>query len=134
MKTTAPVKFNNDVLCEPYSMIVCPHCGNDYMHQGRVRIYERDSEDSVTGLYVDTARMLFIDKHDMAQNPSRRRQGIRVDFECECCSYFSGDNKDQPSTIFELCIIQNKGNTYLFWEYDDINIPAGLACENGGKQ
>ena len=48
---------------------------------------------------------------DGARNPSWRRRGIRILFWCEF---------DCPNAA--LCIVQHKGDTFMFWEDTDQEI------------
>jgi hypothetical protein len=48
----------------------------------------------------------------MADNPSYRRNGIRIYFSCEsCCS----DDSDHPR--FSVTIVQHKGRTFFEAQY-----------------
>jgi hypothetical protein len=91
--------------------IKCPKCGEaiSSLHHETVKVFNRDSEDKVTGLYteirgtkVETRRCL------PAGNPSSRRGGVVINFSCEQC----GPN------VGNLCVAQHKGSTFLYWELD----------------
>ncbi len=49
----------------------------------------------------------FTDNNN-SRNPSDRRQGMIIRFECENCG---------PNGI-ELCIAQHKGNTIVHWQFE----------------
>ena len=93
-------------------VLLCPHCDFTYLHQGRVDVFERQ-EDATDGLHVSTdGRQVQVD-NDLADNPSRRRHGLRIYFSCEgCCA--------GPV----LNIFQHKGQTFLRWE----DRHGGCAC------
>jgi len=79
----------------------CPSCGFNYLHQGRVEVFER-AEDAETGtrVVVDSGKVEVDDS--MLGNPSPRRDGVRIHFWCEGC-------KSLPY----MEIVQHKGNTYV---------------------
>jgi hypothetical protein len=93
--------------------LVCPRCLSAYLHSGEVRVYSRGEDDDETA--VTTVRAGLSATHirpSSAANPSIRRQGIVVVFECEGCT---DPHHDDP---IELTISQHKGNTFLAWRYD----------------
>jgi hypothetical protein len=47
---------------------------------------------------------LLVDE-DMSNNPSSRRQGLKINFICECCE----------AKVHTLNIVQHKGSTLMFW-------------------
>jgi len=95
----------------------CP-CGSNYTHQIEVFAFTRDSEDAQTGTKVRVLQGcdgyfphdLFEPQIDvavqrvtsMADNPSSRRDGVRVVLRCELC--------DRTSFIE---IVQHKGQTLI---------------------
>jgi hypothetical protein len=78
-------------------------CNN--LHQTSVEIFDRQ-EDQKTGLHVVARRgkQLLVDE-DMSNNPSSRRQGLKINFICECCE----------AKVHTLNIVQHKGSTLMFW-------------------
>ena len=78
-------------------------CNN--LHQKSVEIFDRE-EDEETGLHVVAERdkQLLVDE-DMSNNPSSRRQGLKINFSCECCE----------GKVHTLNIAQHKGTTFVFW-------------------
>jgi hypothetical protein len=92
-----PNGHNNSALLE------CPNCGFDYLHQGVVEIFDR-TEDAESGrhLLIDGSSTLI--DSNVAGNPSPRRHGMTVEFECENCT--------GPKV---LAIIQHKGQTFIYW-------------------
>ena len=99
------VSFDNDFV------VKCNDCGGVCLHHFRTEVYNRASEDTPFGTLsvVDDAppENLMNVKHQAAfsNNPSPRRNGIRIFFYCECCPKVS-----------VLDIIQHKGSTYIEWE------------------
>lgn len=90
--------------------LLCPHCGHHYLHQGTVSIYSR-SEDSptvvLTTVTPDSAEhrtQTNVTISSNKGNPSLRRHGVVIRFNCEECP--------QPS---ELTIAQHKGTTEIGW-------------------
>lgn len=79
----------------------CPSCGCNYLHHGRVEVFDR-AEDAATGTHVVLDGGKVEVDNSMVGNPSKRRDGIRIHFWCEGC-------KDQPY----MEIVQHKGNTYV---------------------
>jgi hypothetical protein len=96
------------------SILLCPYCKEGHLHHTRVEIYSR-KEDASSGLLVDVSdlveqplepsRINVIPNSPMKNNPSLRRGGLRITFDCECC----------PETS-RLIVVQHKGNTFVEWE------------------
>lgn len=105
MITKAQV-INSSVYCEDVNVLVCPVCGDSYLHLKTIEVFDRN-EDAEKGMH------LFISHHEtnikydtLPRNPSARRNGVRIVFCCEICG------KDTP----ELIISQHKGQTTFGWE------------------
>jgi DNA-directed RNA polymerase subunit M/transcription elongation factor TFIIS len=92
------VKYTED------DSLSCPYCGNGYMHHKDVVIYNREKEDSNQGLAVQVTPEAVTTSDDLSGNPSARRNGVIIHFECENCS-----------NRYELALHQHKGVTYLHW-------------------
>lgn len=101
-----PNHFTTDEYGRP--AIVCPECGDGWLHQSRVEVFVRDSEDEDRGIHatIDYQDGVSIDR-SMAENPSPRRDGIAIAFECELCG---GDART-------LHITQHKGNEFMSWRW-----------------
>ena len=89
------------------STLLCPACKYDYTHQEYYEIYQRNEDYSgihtvvkLHGTTVDTI---------MKDNPSSRRQGMRMYFSCEGCHGDQEEGVNPP--LFELLIYQHKGVT-----------------------
>ncbi len=95
------------MLLDDYNTLICPSCGGDFLHQGRVDVFERD-EDDVQVLHVQVCGAKIVKaavvNNDMSTNPSLRRQGLTVSFSCETC-------KARPKLDFS----QHKGSTLVTW-------------------
>ena len=92
--------------------LICPLCEGDNLHQGRVVVFERVDESAgefsqepdpaiVTVSGVGTAISA-----DNRGNPSERRDGLRIEMECEGCG-----------KVPDFLILQHKGTTYMRWDY-----------------
>lgn len=85
--------------------LTCPVCNYEYIHHGKIRVWD-GGETAVTR--IDIGKGVIRNT-----NPSSRRHGLRIAFECEGC----GDEKSPHN--MELCIAQHKGNTQMWWEVYD---------------
>ena len=81
----------------------CPVCKEAYTHQGEIEIFNRRTEDSKDGVHLRITNGTVKCGHSMEDNPSARRQGMRIRFYCESC--------DRDS--FCMNITQHKGQTFL---------------------
>ena len=81
----------------------CPNCGGNNLHQSSVSVFFRDTEDSKEGKFIRCA-VGYVEATNPNNNPSCRRDGLLISFECENCSA-------DP----ELAIYQHKGTTYVEW-------------------
>lgn len=100
LKKTYNYGFNNRIID-----LNCPNCNHDDMHQGSVEVFIRD-EDATEGCHILIDGEEIIKDTNQENNPSDRRDGIRISFECEYCLDF----------IFYLAIVQHKGKTHIYWE------------------
>jgi hypothetical protein len=104
---------NNDVR----NALLCPCCGSSYLHHEFIDVYERAIEDGPTwrgrimGIEVvenvgQVKCSPFAPMVMDAENPSRRRDGIRIYFRCEDCD-----------ASVHLTIAQHKGCSFLEMEH-----------------
>jgi hypothetical protein len=110
MSTPSPLPYRTaPVTTQPdgdAGLLLCPRCGEDYLHHGRVEVFDR-IEDAATGLHtVADGSGVRVD-HDLTGNPSSRRHGVTVAFDCELCD----------TTGLVLTIAQHKGQTFLTWRW-----------------
>jgi hypothetical protein len=99
------VAFDGDTL-------KCPQCGENYLHHRNTTIFERSEDDKLTTVIAQNGEEVQATKFPSADtcNPSYRRNGIIIEFQCEHCHYDYGD-----ASLFRLAIIQHKGNTFVEW-------------------
>ena len=86
--------------------LVCPNCSEDYLHHHSITIYDRTEDADLTT--VTTVNDGLLSSRLMASgiigNPSPRRHGAVITFDCEICDKIS-----------ELAIAQHKGRTLIKW-------------------
>ncbi|WP_141689680.1 hypothetical protein [Aeromonas sp. EERV15] len=87
--------------------LLCPGCGGNYLHHRKVEVFSRE-EDAATGLKVTVEHLSMSTDTTLEGNPSRRRDGLKVYFDCEFC-----DAKPV------LRLYQHKGFSYLEMDSDD---------------
>lgn len=93
--------------------LLCPRCGGNNLHHVDVQVFCRDEDapestcTTVMGTGEATMKMV-----DSRLNPSGRRDGLKVRFYCETCSFCSHCNR------LALTIVQHKGCTFLEWVED----------------
>lgn len=95
---------------DPSLALLCPKCGGNNLHQYTVHTFHRgEDEDKVinTSAYMDGTEVKVV-PNDETDNPSSRRHGLTIEFECENCHQTAGDS-------FRLNILQHKGCTYMVW-------------------
>lgn len=84
----------------------CPHCKGDYLHHHLVEVFERQ-QDAPEGLRVSIEHDVVLTDTCMDGNPSARRNGLIIHFECENCEARS-----------KLEIVQHKGQTFVEMSYE----------------
>jgi hypothetical protein len=88
------------------NVIKCPNCDGIHLHQGKITAYCREREDHTVGTVLIIEKDLAShEPSDMSENPSPRRNGMTIDFDCEECDA-------EP----RLAIYQHMGCTYVQWE------------------
>lgn len=92
------------------SHLMCPNCGEGYLHQGTVEIYNRTEDYEKVRCTVVDGDGVFSETlpNESSNNPSTRRHGLILHFECEHCI----------GVDFQLRIAQHKGFTLMDWEYE----------------
>ncbi len=92
--------------------LLCPRCNGMNMHHTKVEVFERD-EDNETVIRTNVGRYgTHVSIENNNENPSIRRQGIRIWFMCEECD----DSNPKGVT---LIMAQHKGATITAWETTD---------------
>jgi hypothetical protein len=102
-----------------HNALLCPQCGGNNLHQGAVHVWQRSNEDSENGTYVCAQNSISQVQFDanMGGNPSRRRDGMTIEFECENCGGGPVPHQNPADTKKSyLHIVQHKGTTYLSWD------------------
>jgi len=82
----------------------CPKCGGEHLNHEGVEIFER-GEDKAQGLHVSVGGGTISTDIDLTGNPSSRRHGLLIHYECEGC--------DAKPT---LAIWQHKGETFFAFQ------------------
>lgn len=82
-------------------VLLCPACRGNNLHQIRTEVFERE-DDAESGYHTIVTRTGTEVDDNMGGNPSVRRQGLTITFECENCPA-------KPS----LEVYQHKGLTIL---------------------
>jgi hypothetical protein len=84
----------------------CPNCKGSYLHQKRVTVYERNEDAKQTTVTEVSRKGTDVSTWSSSEtgNPSDRRQGLAILFECEDCPAWP-----------ELTLAQHKGWTLVSW-------------------
>jgi hypothetical protein len=91
------------------NILLCPRCSSNNMHQGAVTVFNRveDAKDvRVTAITPDSDAVTTTITNQTTSNPSPRRHGLLIDFECELC-FDHGK--------LTLAVYQHKGLTMVEW-------------------
>lgn len=99
------IEYNSDFFDDDTD-IKCPICNSTYLNHNKVELFERE-EDESTGSHITIQNGVSTSDDNLTNNPSKRRTGIIIHFECEMC-----DNKNKTH---KLAIVQHKGNTLIYW-------------------
>jgi hypothetical protein len=87
-----------------HNELLCPACGSGYLHQGKVVVFNPETEDAKEGVKVEVDGLKVRVEPELKGNPSPRRQGLLIHFLCEECD-------EAPAMV----IAQHKGNTIMRW-------------------
>ena len=111
----------NDKLC-------CPLCEQEwfdgrgsFLHQYGVEAFFRDedAQKGVHGYISDTDLSIDVAGNcgDTSRNPSFRRDGMIIYFECEWHGWEVGSSEEHrpENIVLELHIAQHKGDTGMYW-------------------
>ena len=82
--------------------ILCAHCGSEYVKHTYIDVFQRNGEDALTGLHTSIGDGESTACTDMTLNPSKRRDGFFIDFDCEPCR-----------GVTRLRIVQHKGHAFF---------------------
>lgn len=86
------------------TVLGCPRCGGAHLHHTMVTHHLRETEDGLSSASFLPGQHV----KPLGGNPSARRGGVVISFECERCG---------PD--LELTIAQHKGETELAWRFVD---------------
>jgi NAD-dependent SIR2 family protein deacetylase len=97
-------------------ILICPQCGGNNLHQRIVTVFNRNEDGKHTEVtcvqaHTDTSTVLITD--ETTSNPSPRRHGMLIDFECEHC--YEMQEGDYVFDKLVLAIYQHKGLTMVEW-------------------
>ncbi len=88
---------------ETEELFLCPSCGNDSTHHGKIEIFEHSSDDYKThGLTTIVEGLDTTVQWGTEGNPSARRNGLRIHGWCESCD-----------KLFAIELHQHKGQTFI---------------------
>jgi len=120
--------------------LCCPLCEQEwsdgrgsYLHQYGVEAFFRDedAQEGVHGYIADTDSSIDVAGNcgDTSRNPSSRRDGMIIYFQCE---WHGWEIDDRPEDIvLELHIAQHKGDTGMYWLVKRYALPTS---EKAGKR
>jgi len=91
----------SDFGCTDGNAVLCPNCGEPYLHHEKVEIFER-GEDEEFGIHAQVENGVLTTDTNLTGNPSARRHGMLIHFSCEGCTETS-----------VLSLEQHKGTTYI---------------------
>ena len=103
-----------------YGSLKCK-CGSDYLRQTNVTVFERREDAQQVTVIAQDGHNVQVSKFPNKDtcNPSPRRHGMIIEFDCESCSYDQRNTKDgEPPVVNytpKLAIFQHKGNTFMEW-------------------
>lgn len=81
--------------------LLCPSCGNSWTHHTSVTVFDRTEDAEIGRKTVATGAATTVDS-DITGNPSGRRNGLVIGFDCENCP-----------TVMEMDVFQHKGQTFF---------------------
>lgn len=92
------------VVIESDGVLVCPVCGNEYLHHGKIDVFSRNEDEKKCVHTTVNHQDTVVTVDEGKENPSSRRGGLTIRFCCESCL--------EAST---LCVSQHKGITFVEW-------------------
>ena len=109
--TSTPIVSMYDV--GETSVLRCPRCNSDYLHQEETTIFTRGEDESTLIKTHEAFGKVEVETVPAKEsgNPSSRRQGMTVRFRCEGCG------GDTPDDFILLILSQHKGNTEIGWRF-----------------
>jgi hypothetical protein len=100
MVRTGTVHYDNT------ASLLCPCCGFEYLHQHKVTVFNRPEDADLTSVttIIGGLAATHLQPSEGCGNPSSRRQGAAIEFNCEGCL-----------NRIELTLAQHKGATHIGW-------------------
>ena len=103
------------------SELACPTCSEAYLHQRNVTVFQRYEDEATTVVMQQNENDMHVTTFPSGDtcNPSPRRHGLLIEFECEMCHYSHEDSEGDvmpKEPLHRLAIYQHKGTTYLEWQ------------------
>lgn len=103
------------------SELKCPTCSEAYLHQRNVTIFQRYEDQPTTIVMQQCEDDMVVSTFPSRDtcNPSPRRHGLLIEFECEHCHYthIDGEGDEMPrEPLHRLAIFQHKGTTFMEWQ------------------
>lgn len=110
------MNYQDARLDDSSSTLRCPQCDEGYLHQRTVTIFNpagdgKNTEVTCVQAHTDTSTVLITD--ETTSNPSRDRNGMLIEFECEHCSWDEGGEAVPDKLV--LAVYQHKGVTFVQW-------------------
>ncbi len=84
--------------------VICPLCQGEFIHLREVRVYQREEDDPTNCVVIGATSGVSSSLAVEGRNPSLRRDGVELEFECEL------------GCEFRVTIAQHKGNTFTYVE------------------
>ena len=93
------------------SVLRCPRCNGNNLHQRTVTVFDRGEDQEQVVRTTVEGNTTTVDVVGNEGNPSSRRHGLSILFDCERCG-----NSNETYYI-ELTVAQHKGSTETAWRY-----------------
>lgn len=87
--------------------LICTNCGHDYLNFRNIEIFVREKEDDINCKHVVVNNQYVHVDSNISGNPSERRNGLTVRFNCENCRHITGLN-----------VFEDKGQIFHLFEED----------------
>jgi hypothetical protein len=87
-------------------VLLCPLCRSNFLHHEIVETFERNEDDKKGMHTIVTHEQVDVKYDSLDDNPSSRRNGLKIKFFCEQCQ------KKLPT----LVLSQHKGQTMMGWD------------------
>ena len=104
--------------CQGAISLCCPQCRGDRLHHGRVTVFHRIEDDEMITQTIVTGPTATLEAvpNSRTTNPSSRRDGIEIEFQCELCH--REKKSDLANQRMFLRIARHQGKTLLEWRFE----------------